>query len=182
MGRNEAMHAPSNLGLCGATSNEQRATSNEPDAALEPLLSLIPKVVRRLVPPSDRDDIAQDLCIAIWTAISHGSSPLRPLAYLRAATVRLLLRSRRAAMARPIPVDPHLLSGRARPEAGASGTFDCESERSLVKARLDARRRRVYELIFEQGLSVRATAAALGCAPGQVRRDLKTLSAMASRA
>ena len=85
-------------------------------------------------------------------------------------------------MALPIPVDPHCLSGRALPEAEASGTYDCEAERRLVKTRLDARRLRVYELIFEQGLSVRETAAALGCAPGQVRRDLKTLSAMASRA
>ncbi len=69
-------------------------------------------------------------------------------------------------MALPIPVDTHFLSGRAPPEEGASGTFDCEAERRLVNAGLDARRRRAYELIFEQGLSVRVTAAALGCDPG----------------
>jgi DNA-directed RNA polymerase specialized sigma24 family protein len=84
-------------------------------------------------------------------------------------------------MALPIPVDPHFLSGRARPEAEATGTFDYEAERRLVKARLDERRRRVYELRFERGLSVRATAAELGCTPGQVRRDLKTISSMAQR-
>lgn len=157
-------------------SMDPRAASNEPEARLEQILFLIPGVVSRLAPMSMRDDIAQELRIAAWKAISRGANPHSPIAYLRSSARRLLARCRQKEKSGPTYLEPDRLSERTIAIREPALVPDYEVERSIVKARLNARLQGVYHLRFELSLPVRAVAAALGCDPRQVRRDVLTIA------
>ena len=155
--------------------NEERGTRNEADADLDQLFSLIPDVIARSVPTHLRDEAEQDIRVATWVALTHGSSIDRPLAYFRVAAAHFLHGARRASQRMHHATDPALLDAQ-HVHTEITRCWDIEVDRERVKRRLDRRRIRVYELPFESKLPIRAIARTVRCDPRQVRRDLDKIS------
>jgi DNA-directed RNA polymerase specialized sigma24 family protein len=86
-----------------------------------------------------RDDIAQELRIATWKAISRGAAPHSPIAYLRSSARRLLSPCRQKQTSGPTYLEPDRLSERAIASHELAFVPDYEVERSIVKARLNSR-------------------------------------------
>jgi len=132
------------------------------------------------------DDAAQEVCIAVLTALPRYRDVGAPFeAFVYAIAARKVADVQRAAMRRPVPVeqvhddaDPSL-----GPEDLAMQASDAERARALL-ARLPEQAREILTLRVAVGWSAEETGRALGMTPGAVRvaqhRALARLRALAT--
>jgi RNA polymerase sigma-70 factor, ECF subfamily len=170
-----------------------RAARGQP-AAIESLLEQIrPMVLRycraRLGQKSGQydiaDDVAQEVCIAVLSALPRYRDMGRPFAsfVFGIASHKVADAMRNAArLAVPTETLPDGPDGRPGPEETVVADLDAQRARALL-ARLPAHQRELIVLRVLTGLSAEETGSALGMSPGAVRvaqhRALARLRAIA---
>jgi RNA polymerase sigma-70 factor, ECF subfamily len=188
LGQAESVSERPNLGDLTA-----RAARGQP-AAIESLLEQIrPMVLRycraRLSQKSGQydiaDDVAQEVCIAVLSALPRYRDMGRPFASfvfgIASHKVADAMRSA-ARLAVPTPDLPDGPDGRPGPEETVVADLDAQRARALL-SRLPAHQRELIVLRVLTGLSAEETGSALGMSPGAVRvaqhRALARLRAIA---
>ncbi|HEX9065816.1 MAG TPA: RNA polymerase sigma factor ShbA [Streptosporangiaceae bacterium] len=163
-------------------------------AAVETLLAQIrPMVVRycraRLgslaAPAQAAEDVAQEVCIAVLTALPRYRDMGRPFAsFVFGIASHKVADARRLAARAPIPTDdlPDSPDDQPGPEEAAVSSLEAQRARALL-TRLPAAQRELLVLRVLTGLSAEETGKALGMSAGAVRvaqhRALLRLRALA---
>ncbi|HYK66655.1 MAG TPA: RNA polymerase sigma factor ShbA [Streptosporangiaceae bacterium] len=149
-------------------------------AAIESLVRQIrPMVVRYCRARMDRisghhhaaDDVAQEVCIAVVTALPRYRDMGRPfVSFVFGIASHKLADAQRAAARQAIPTEdvPDGPDDRPGPEEIAVACLEAERVRALL-AQLPAQQHRLLVLRVLSGLSAEETGAALGMSPGAVR-------------
>ena len=182
-------------GRPSATSTDlaARAARGQPEA-IEALLGQIrPMVVRycraRLGSVASHthvaEDVAQEVCIAVLTALPRYRDMGRPFAsFVFGIASHKVADARRSAARVPIPAEdlPDSPDEQPGPEEAAVASLEAQRARALL-ARLPAGQRELLVLRVLTGLSAQETGNALGMSPGAVRvaqhRALLRLRALA---
>lgn len=165
-------------------------------AALESLLGQIrPMVVRYCRARMDRlsghyhaaDDVAQEVCIAVVSALPGYRDMGRPFAsFVFGIASHKLADAQRAAARQAIPIEdlPDGPDQQPGPEDVAVAAVEAERVRALL-AQLPAQQHRLLVLRVLSGMSAEETGEALGMSPGAVRvaqhRALARLRAIVAR-
>jgi RNA polymerase sigma-70 factor (ECF subfamily) len=117
------------------------------------------------------DDVAQDICIAVFRALPRYRDQGRPFeAFVHGIASRKVADALRALARHPLPTDqlPDAVDDGPTPEDFAVRSSDVESANALLD-QLPDRLREVMVLRVGAGLSAEETGAALGMSPGAVR-------------
>jgi RNA polymerase sigma-70 factor (ECF subfamily) len=168
------------------------ASQGQQDAIETLLRRLRPAIVRycraRLgrAGSHDADDVAQEVCLALWSALPSYRDLGRPFASFAFAVAahKVADAARRAARSpQPVPVLPDLPDRSPGPEEAMSAAAEARQVRILL-ARLPAGQRRLLLLRVVAGLSAEDTGYVLDMSPGAVRvaqhRALERLRALAA--
>ena len=176
----------------------EMAARGRPDAIEALLTQLRPAIVRycrarlaqnRLAQSGsqDEDDLAQEVCLALLSALPSYQDMGRPFgAFVFAIAARKVADAARGAARSPLPVPvlPDLPDRCLGPEEIVVAGVDARRARALL-ARLPAGQRRLLQLRVVAGLSAEDTGYVLGMSPGAVRvaqhRALIRLRALAAR-
>lgn len=131
------------------------------------------------------DDVAQEICLAVFAALPHYRDRGRPfIAFVYGIAAHKVADSYRSAArnrAELIAEIPDTTDPSANPEADAMQAQLAEQMARLLES-LPPRQREILRLRIMVGLSADETAATLGCSPGMVRvtqhRTLRRLRSM----
>ena len=178
-----------NLGILTAL-----AAEGEPDATEQLLRQIRPMVVRYCQARLDRltghyhvaDDVAQEVCIALLSALPRYQDLGRPFAsFVYGIAAHKVADAQRAAarLAIPTPDLPDEPDHRPGPEETAVAGIEAEHARALLR-RLPAQQRQLITLRVLNGLTAEETGQLLGMSAGAVRvaqhRALAQLRALAA--
>lgn len=117
------------------------------------------------------DDVAQDICLAVFRALPHYRDRGRPFeAFVHGVASRKVADARRALARHPLPTAdvPDEIDDAPTPEDTVMRSHEVESASQLLHL-LPERLREVMVLRVGAGLSAEETGAALGMTPGAVR-------------
>jgi RNA polymerase sigma-70 factor (ECF subfamily) len=178
-GAEEAQLARADLHLLAAQGHQD---------AIEALLRQLRPVIVRYCRAAgqDRDDVAQEVCLALLSALPSYRDMGRPFtAFVSAIAAHKVADAARGAArsAVPVPALPDLPDSGPGPEEIVQARADARRARSLL-ARLPAGQRRLLLLRVVAGLSAADTGYVLDMSPGAVRvaqhRALLRLRALAA--